>query len=1731
MEGRHILKSVINPREEKMKKNYRKVLSLILVVVCVFSMNLSVLADESAGNGGQDAQAGVSAEATQTEKSADEDTADKQDADDPNETADAEAAEDVIPAEEVAPDTEAADEASPIEAADTQDADTNAEVSANAEDNTQAEAADVPEIAGTAKLAAAAETADAEDKVLLSAPSSVTVYYVQSADTLESIQGIVDTQTGTGETLHFAAGIYAYDGTLNIGAHNITIETAAGANVTFTPTAENHGITVGGSGTITFAGEGSVTVNGENSTSGAYRGINCGGNFNMNGGVLTVKNTSGYGIGGDAQGIDFNMTGGTMNITHCGCNSDEGGFIWDNSKCNFIAGKLNVTDSGYSNFGSFYVQCPVTFGSNEKGAAAMTVNLSNNASGTVKNTIVINNTMTVNKSAVINATLTGNKEDTAERRGINTENASVIIDGGKFIVTNNYKGSGNTYGIRGANVDVKNGGVLDVSGTKYGVAARGIVGTLTSEDDALITLSGAVSDSSETKNTITGGSVKMDDNSSVVKGVMTTAEKDLVDVQPVNASGELLTRFDLAATDDNKSISISANSSDPAGHMAYTYQVSQNHDGTEYVWAPAVSVTFWNSKSDIKADGTGALGKDYTIRGKTLSYVDGSAPSAPAAPTGKTFSGWMISEGTADSSLYDAATTAVTKNIDVYPQYTDSPVTPTDPVKWQVSKSKTASPTALSGDSKTTTVTLSLPSAEEEIASDVVFVMDSSSCGKDSLVKLQSMSKDLLDSINTSNAKINVGIVVFRATAKEAYPLTVYDGNMNKITAALTEALAELNAPNASHGSNLPSGLDMAQKMLNASGTPKYRQHMILISDGKTYLYTHNDDPTTCFSRTSGKGTEDGSLYEWKEKYPNVTGEDVNCTFPESFKNNGDVTDWTNFLASIASVRSQYINSDQVYSRIGDDGAANLKVPDPLPDINTFIINVEESMYQSADVFGKLSKDGVNCYAVNVDTEDEGVYTSFMKYLGNTLGKGTSNDFSNIQRSILYLINSGTVTDTIGSDFDLVTNGTECPFTLTLAGTALTPAKTAENEWSFGTQNTNKVYPYIITYTPGSDEKFTWKINVPVKNAESLQLSYKLLLTASPSVTTTYPTNKSAELAYTSSDGSKKGTETFEVPKVIYTPPVPVPDGWQVSKSKKASPTALSGDNKTTTVTLSLPSAEEELSSDVVFVMDDSSCINTVIKESMAELLQKLYSSIGSSKAKINVGIVMFRGNALTAYKLTEYKGQEDNSKILDAVKNGAAQLYSSTALHGSNIPSGLEAAKEMLQASSTPNNRKYMVLIGDGGTYLYMKDSDPTTCYSRTSGIGNNDGSIAEWNSKYGSATTYPLPSSFKNGGNKSDWDTFISSIQAVREQFTKYDQKYVRTGEHTTAGLTVPTPPITDISTFITNVEESMYQTTSIFKEISESGVNCYAVYAPEKYNNGTEADMGVFKSFVQYLGSSLGKGTSTDFSNIEKEIVYLLNKGTVTDVIGSDFNLVMKGENSPFTLTLAGTVLDSQKTGDNEWSFGTQDANGVYPYVITCTPGSDKTDASFVWKINVPVENAKPLQLSYDLTLKASSCVKGTYPTNKSATLDYTSSTGSTGKEDFEIPYVTYTASPTSSSTTSSAPTTSSTTSSTPTSSSTTSSTVSSVPTTSSTSSTVSACSSASTSSTASTVSASTTSSAVITATTVTSTTTTSSSSPKTGDDSPLIALMIALFASGFTILLLTDRKRSAGKRRKN
>ena len=500
-------------------------------------------------------------------------------------------------------------------------------------------------------------------------------YVVTAADTIQTLQAAAD----AGSALHFPAGTYVFDGTLAVGpntataaAQNITLTTDAGADVTFKPAAGNAGITVAGGCTATFAGSGTITIDDANSTSGIARGIDCAGNLAITGGTLNVKDTPGYGIGGDAQGDHFSMTGGVLNITHCGWAGDEGGFIWSKhgSTCDFTAGELNILDCGNTMFGSLYTECPTTFGG-AAGAPAMKATLRNSAAGAAENTIFFTQTMTVNPSASVSVVLTGS---TGTRRGINTAGGDVVIAGGVFHVTNEYTGTGATYGIRGADVTVKNGGVLQVDAATYGVGLRfsfsGIDGTFTASGNSLVTLSSAgtgASDSSELSNTITGGSVKMQGSGSVISGRMVPAAGK-VTPQPVNAAGELLTRFDLPGM-AGKSIAIAADPANAAAHPAYSYSIGADHGGTAYVWAPAVTVKFWPSVLDYTGgDAARLLLTDYTIRGSTIAAVGGSAPdtSLLTPPAGTKFLCWV---NAATGEVFDPAAAVISANTDVYAAY------------------------------------------------------------------------------------------------------------------------------------------------------------------------------------------------------------------------------------------------------------------------------------------------------------------------------------------------------------------------------------------------------------------------------------------------------------------------------------------------------------------------------------------------------------------------------------------------------------------------------------------------------------------------------------------------------------------------------------------------------------------------------------------------------------------------------------------------------------------------------------------------------------------------------------------------------------------------------------------------------------------------------------------------------------------------------------------------------
>ena len=150
---------------------------------------------------------------------------------------------------------------------------------------------------------------------------------------------------------------------------------------------------------------------------------------------------------------------------------------------------------------------------------------------------------------------------------------------------------------------------------------------------------------------------------------------------------------------------------------------------------------------------------------------------------------------------------------------------------------------------------------------------------------------------------------------------------------------------------------------------------------------------------------------------------------------------------------------------------------------------------------------------------------------------------------------------------------------------------------------------------------------------------------------------------------------------------------------------------------------------------------------------------------------------------------------------------------------------------------------------------------------------------------------------------------------------------------------------------------------------------------------------------------------FNSMSHDIRYLVDSGTLTDVIPDDFDLVLPADGSaPFSLMIGDQTVNGTVQAGGPWHFGNKvDLDGdntpeTYPYTITYFPPNGGEQAKFVMDVRVPVENNRPVTLSYDLRIKEGSERKD-YDTNVSAVLAYQFTNQSTGTYTFDVPQVDY------------------------------------------------------------------------------------------------------------------------------
>ena len=450
---------------------------------------------------------------------------------------------------------------------------------------------------------------------------------------------------------------------------------------------------------------------------------------------------------------------------------------------------------------------------------------------------------------------------------------------------------------------------------------------------------------------------------------------------------------------------------------------------------------------------------------------------------------------------------------------------------------------------------------------------------------------------------------------------------------------------------------------------------------------------------------------------------------------------------------------------------------------------------------------------------------------------------------------------------------------------------------------------------------------------------------------------------------------------------------WDISHSKVA--TALNENNEST-VTLSLPSAEENLNSDVVFVFDGSSSANTaVVKDSLA-LLEELKTATENSGAAVNVCVVKFKRRA---FKSDWY----DLSNNFDAIKNAMEAKYSG----GTNIRAGLLAGKEALdQHDGVSADRKYLILISDGSTYLDSKDGNwasdtpftrsyyPKENYKSAAG-GFWDNGMYEPNNH--SKVNVPRP---KTTADVAAWQKYLNDVKTRNEMVNSegktgddydyhcnYDLNFNQ-GKPSDDFKSQPCEPRT-----ANNRDMAFYYANEAWNTIKDSGYHAYSIAVADGSAGAGNADDS--HCFMHYLND----GASLDFDAIKKEIIYAVGAGSqVEDKMGSEFDLV----SGTFQLTVGGKALTCIQNG-NAYSFGDDVKSDRFVIIY------NEDDDSFTWTINENVSNFAPVQLSYKVKLTNSSTTAGTYevPTNEYARLTPKDSNGVVGQTvEFDIPKVSYT-----------------------------------------------------------------------------------------------------------------------------
>ena len=439
-----------------------------------------------------------------------------------------------------------------------------------------------------------------------------------------------------------------------------------------------------------------------------------------------------------------------------------------------------------------------------------------------------------------------------------------------------------------------------------------------------------------------------------------------------------------------------------------------------------------------------------------------------------------------------------------------------------------------------TKVTLSFPGKREAEPSDVVFVLDKS--GASAQMDIFNQAKEFLSQISqkakNDGLDIKVGVVLFNKRGNVQQQLT-------DVVTGYDDILNAMNSEVQS-GTNMHAGLLAAKSILDADTAVKAEnKHVILISDGATYLYCKNGDYTTPYTRSFGSvnGVNSmGGIWESQRREYNTDNAWKKFSDGSNFIFSQAMTSPQKLAEYLAYYKDQYQNSDKNWAQYDYEytvEAANNGTTNPIPlDVNA-PCNCDIAYISADDTFQAMANAG---YDMNVYFKNEADFdgSNFLKYLARITNNGElDKDFAEIRAKLVDKIAAGsTVVDVIGADFDFVNEPAK--ISLTANGEKLAPEKIDDATYGFG-KLADGSYRFTLGYVDGDQEMLVLMLNEAASPSRPLVLEYSEHLVNVPTEpgTHTLKVNESAFLNPIDGYGVSGESYEFPVPTVTYTVPEP----------------------------------------------------------------------------------------------------------------------------------------------------------------------------------------------------------------------------------------------------------------------------------------------------------------------------------------------------------------------------------------------------------------------------------------------------------------------------------------------------------------------------------------------------------------------------------------------------------------